>query len=153
MIVIRTGISRNGILEKVRFNKPDGGPGRSKVICHSLSIRLVAIKDAAPVVPNGLGTISAMVGRTHIAIHITLILVVFRNHIGIKHRRQVVLFAGPHHGAFPVRIVTVVVANPNGQVGKTFARKISIFVEAAAPLPTVVKMTFVKGGESKRCKK
>ena len=103
-------------------------------------------------VPNGLCTIGTMIGRSHITIREPLVFVIFSNHIGINYRCQVILGTGPYHIAFPICIVSRIITKPDCQMGKALPRQVNAF-KFTFPLPPIIEMTFVKGGERKRRQK
>ena len=90
---------------------------------------------------------------SNIAIFIPLVLVVFRNHIGIKDRCEPVPCRGTDHRAFPILVVVIVIANPDGQVRKSLALKIGILVESVFPLTTEIEVVLAKGSERCCCQK
>ena len=152
-----TGIARNRILEKVRFNQPNRRLLRAcslnQVTCNPLRIGTIAGKDVRPTRSNSLCTICAMVRRSHIAINIALILVVFRDHVSVKDRGKSAFGCSTDHRPFPILVIGIIVANPDGQVGKSLALKIGICIKGIAPLPTKIEVVLAEGSERSCCQK
>ena len=148
-------VSRNGILEKVRLNQPDGRSDRSiffKIVCNSLSVRTIARKDVRPARTNRLRSVGAMVRASHVTIFIAQVLVVFRNHVGIDDRGQIRFPANPDHFTFPIGIIGLVVTKPNGKVRKSLTGN-GTSIKPRCPLSSKIEVVLAKGRERSCCQK
>ena len=78
-------------------------------------------------------------------------LIPFCNHIGIKHRRQIVIFGRLYHFPFPIGVVDIAttIAYIHCQMGKSLPGQVDT-LNVFAPLPTIVKVPLIESGKNGR---
>ena len=105
-------VARFRVLDKVRLNQPDGRIRRSVVLRDALRIRTVTIDDVVPARADCVCAVCAVIVApcAHVAVPVSLVLVVFGNHVGVYYRSEASILARTHHGAFPTFIVGIVIA-------------------------------------------